>query len=233
MKALLFDFGGTLDTNGVHWAEKFWDLYQQFNIVLTKEEFMCAYIFAERSLGEQSPLNGVSFRETVAKQLSLQFDALASSPAARVELQRNRIPEMALSCYDEVRVVTKRAQELLHILKATYKLSVVSNFYGNLTTVCEELGFDNIFDTLIDSAVVGVRKPDPHIFELALLRLGVDPRECTVIGASYDRDIVPAKRLGCKTIWLRVQCLVQSTDPRQADFIIHDLDEIVYCLKHK
>ena len=32
MKAILFDFGGTIDTDGVHWSEKYWDLYEQFSV---------------------------------------------------------------------------------------------------------------------------------------------------------------------------------------------------------
>ncbi|MBI3765652.1 MAG: hypothetical protein HY277_04010, partial [Ignavibacteriales bacterium] len=37
MKAVLFDFGGTIDTDGVHWSEKFWEYYQQFGVGVEKK----------------------------------------------------------------------------------------------------------------------------------------------------------------------------------------------------
>jgi len=49
---------------------------------------------------------------------------------------------------------------------------------------------------MLDSFVVGLRKPDPAIFRLALERLGLDPREAVYVGDSYGHDALPALALG-------------------------------------
>ena len=54
-------------------------------------------------------------------------------------------------------------------LSKKYKLVLVSNFDGNIQTILKDFGLLDFFDEIIESSVVGVRKPDPAIY-----RLGVD-----------------------------------------------------------
>lgn len=68
----------------------------------------------------------------------------------------------------------------------------------------EIFGIAHLFKTIIESAVVGVRKPDPKIYQLGADFLELDPMDCVVIGDSFIKDIVPAKQLGCRAIWLNV-----------------------------
>ncbi len=79
---------------------------------------------------------------------------------------------------------------------------------------------------MIDSAVVGVRKPDPMIFSLALARLGVAPNDAWVVGDSYERDIVPAKTLGCSTIWLKGKSWKEPSSTEAADYTVLTLEDI-------
>ena len=62
---------------------------------------------------------------------------------------------------------------LLRELARRYRLGVVSNFYGNLTRVCDDAGIHSFFQVLVDSSEVGCTKPDPRIFQRALEALGV------------------------------------------------------------
>ena len=80
---------------------------------------------------------------------------------------------------------------------------LVSNFYGNIATVLREFGLDGIFQTIVESAVVGVRKPDPQIFTLGVEALGLRPEEVVVVGDSVDKDIIPAHNAGCQTVWFK------------------------------
>jgi putative hydrolase of the HAD superfamily len=79
---------------------------------------------------------------------------------------------------------------------------VVSNACGNAEALCGDLGYAAYLDAVIDSRVVGVAKPDPGIFRLALDRLGLAAADALMVGDSYDRDIVPAHGLGMRTAWL-------------------------------
>lgn len=58
-------------------------------------------------------------------------------------------------------------------------------------------------DLVIASAEEGVSKPDRRIFEIALERSGCKPENAVMIGDRIDNDIVPAKQLGMKTIWIK------------------------------
>ena len=104
---------------------------------------------------------------------------------------------------------------------------LVSNFYGNISTVLKEFGLDGIFENIIESAVVGVRKPDPKIFTLGVEALGVKPNEAIVVGDSIDKDIIPAGKAGCHTVWFEGEGWTDDlVSGDEADFIIRDLSEL-------
>ena len=84
------------------------------------------------------------------------------------------------------------------------------------------------FTQIVESAVVGVRKPDPQIYALALKAVACAAEEVVVIGDSYEKDMVPAKSLGCHTIWLKGEGWVKSEcqDTGAADIIVEDFTMI-------
>ena len=101
---------------------------------------------------------------------------------------------------------------------------LVTNFYGNMNTVLAEFGIDHLFKDVIESAVVGVRKPDPAIFRLGVDALGLTPAETVMIGDSPDKDIIPAQSIGCKTVWLHNnEMLSVSCTPNQTITSLREL----------
>lgn len=52
LKGIIFDYGGTIDTNSRHWAEVLWEKYQLSGVPVTKEEFREAYVYGERTLAK-------------------------------------------------------------------------------------------------------------------------------------------------------------------------------------
>jgi haloacid dehalogenase superfamily, subfamily IA, variant 3 with third motif having DD or ED/haloacid dehalogenase superfamily, subfamily IA, variant 1 with third motif having Dx(3-4)D or Dx(3-4)E len=103
---------------------------------------------------------------------------------------------------------------------------LVSNFYGNVNAVLKDFGIFDCFDTVVESAVVGIRKPDPKIFELGVNELNLPADEVVVIGDSYSKDIVPATKIGCKTIWLKGLGWEKDDDNATADNIIENFMEL-------
>ncbi len=70
----------------------------------------------------------------------------------------------------------------IRTLRPQYKLGLLSNAWGDLRQVMgERFGFDGLFDDLVISAEVGLAKPDPRIFRLAVERLGVQPDEAIFV----------------------------------------------------
>ena len=112
-------------------------------------------------------------------------------------------------------------------LRNKYPLVLVSNFYGNISVVLQEFNLDGIFSKIIESAVVKIRKPNPRIYQLGIEALQLPAQNVVVVGDSYEKDIVPAHTIGCKTVWIKGESW-QNNESEQgvADRIITSLKEL-------
>ncbi len=77
-------------------------------------------------------------------------------------------------------------------------VAVISNSEGFLEEILEEQGILPAFDLVIDSGVVGVEKPDPAIFRIALDRTGVAARRALHLGDTYATDVLGARAAGVR-----------------------------------
>jgi putative hydrolase of the HAD superfamily len=194
-EALLFDFGGTLDADGVTWRERVRRLFAREGIPLRDGEFDAAFYTVDDRLTGRIPIT-LSFRDTVDQLITGVADALR----VRDDTIRDRVARQFL---DEALACLASRASLLRRLAGPYRLGVVSNFYGNLATVCADAGIAGFFDVLVDSAQVGCRKPDPLIFHHALERLDVPASRAVFVGDSLGRDMAGARGVGMRHIWLR------------------------------
>ncbi len=95
------------------------------------------------------------------------------------------------------RVIRPGTVEALERLKsAGLKLAIVSNADGRVEADAKRFGIAQYFDVIIDSHVVGIEKPDPRIFHLALSRLGVGAEEAMFTGDIYSIDMLGARAAG-------------------------------------
>ena len=95
------------------------------------------------------------------------------------------------------RVVRPGTFEALEVFKsAGYKLAVVSNAEGQVEADAQRFGLAPYFDVIVDSHIVGVAKPDPRIFQIALERLGVGCDEVIFAGDIYSIDVEGARAAG-------------------------------------
>ncbi len=98
------------------------------------------------------------------------------------------------------RVVRPGTFEALEAFKsAGYKLAIVSNAEGQVEADAQRFGLARFFDVIIDSHIVGVAKPDPRIFQIALKRLGVAPDEARFAGDIYSIDVRGARTAGVES----------------------------------
>ena len=229
IKGIIFDYGGTIDTNGKHWAEVIWTRYKELNIPVSKEDFKKAYIHGERTLALQ-PLIKPShdFYDVLLIKAKIQIKYLIQQGFLTSSDQTNKYPEeIAKGCYDFAKGVVNNSLFIVKKLSIKYNLTLVSNFYGNINRVLENFGLLCSFKSVIESAVVGVRKPDPAIFTLGVRELGIEAYETVVIGDSFSKDIIPAKAAGCHTIWLKGEGWEENTDDSVPDAIITDLAQLL------
>jgi HAD superfamily hydrolase (TIGR01509 family) len=95
------------------------------------------------------------------------------------------------------------ARVVEELKRAGLLVAVISNTEdGRLTDSLEAAGLGGLFDLLIDSHLVGCRKPDPAIFRLALGRLGVEAGEAVFVGDSYAHDALAARSAGLRAVLL-------------------------------
>ena len=199
LKGIIFDYGGTIDTNSRHWAEVLWEKYQEAGVPVTKEQFREAYVHGERTL--------------------------AKFPLIKPYCEFT--DKIAALCNDYVLNVLDTTKAVVAEMADKYPVVLVSNFYGNINAILDDFGLEPYFKAVIESAIVGVRKPDPKIYALGVEALGLKPEEVLVVGDSFSKDIVPAKSIGCKTAWLKGEGWGnEEIDESVPDIIITDLEQL-------
>ncbi|MGH7533248.1 MAG: HAD family hydrolase, partial [Gemmatimonadales bacterium] len=91
---------------------------------------------------------------------------------------------------------------LQRLLDAGIRLGVVSNSDGGVDEALRAAGLRPLFEVVVDSARVGVEKPDPRIFVPALAALDVAPADALYVGDVYAVDVVGARRAGLRAALL-------------------------------
>lgn len=227
IKGIIFDYGGTLDTGGDHWSVVIWQAYQKAGVAVDEAEFREAYVFAERELARtRHILPEHDFSDLLNIKMKLELQWLSENghfPPAQVD---DKAKEVAQYCYEAAKAKVAEAKPVLESLMKKYPLVLVSNFYGNIENVLKDFGIDKCFKKIIESAVVGVRKPDPKIFELGVKALGLTPEETLVVGDSYGKDIVPAEKIGCQVLWIKGQGWTPADDVQTHDNIITNIEQV-------
>lgn len=122
------------------------------------------------------------------------------------------------------------AKETLAALRARgYRLAVISNADGQVPAMMAGLGVSDYFEHIIDSALVGVEKPDPRIFAMGLDKLQLPGAACLYVGDHYDNDVIGARRAGLKPLLLDPFDVVPEQDVDR----IHRLSDLLKLLPHK
>lgn len=227
IKGCIFDYGGTLDTGGQHWGKVIWHAYEQLHVPVSEEAFRAAYVHAERTLGKNPIIQAdFTFKRTLEEKLRLQLDYLQQT--SRLSSHTSYLLPLTSYLYKATHAETSRSRKVLLKLRERYPMVLVSNFYGNIATVLKEFEFEGLFQTIIESAVVGVRKPDPRIFTLGVEALDLKPEEVVVIGDSMDKDIIPAHKAGCRTVWFKGEGWTDApVDESIPDMIITSLEQLL------
>ena len=219
LRAICFDYGGTLDGPGSHWLPRFARLYADNGLDVPFARLREAFGHATRS-GYADPrvaemdLQGLAVFH-VARQLEhLEVDA--PDLAARVVSR----------FVDEARAALADSRAVLDRLRHRFRLGVISNFYGNVERILSEAGMAAWLSVIVDSNRAGVSKPDPRIFALALERLDCAPREAMYAGDSFEKDVVAARAVGWHTAWVIGSQSPRCPAPELVDVTVRRLAEL-------
>ena len=226
IKGIIFDYGGTLDSRGVHWSEVLWQGYQEAQVPIDKEIFRKAYVEGERALAcERIILPQDNFRTLLYKKAAIEIGYL---PLQAGESMRDTwANQIADYCDDAARTCIDEARPMLERLHEHYPMMLVSNFYGNIDEVLRDYGIRHLFKGIIESAVVGIRKPNPTLFRLGIDALELEPEEVMVVGDSLRKDIEPAESLGCHVLWLKGKGWTTDEDAQTHPHTITRVTQVV------
>jgi epoxide hydrolase-like predicted phosphatase len=185
LTALVVDFGGVLTTS-------MRDSFTQF--VKTEDvdgEHLHSVLFAE--YGEGTLVHGVETgavtMEEFERELAAKLKTRGGNPVAADGLVRRMFSGARADSRMLAAVRTARTHGL--------KTGLLSNSWGNRDSY-EFDHFDTLFDAVVISGEVGLRKPDPEIYALAARDLGVSPEKCVFVDdiAANVRGAVAAGMVG-------------------------------------
>jgi putative hydrolase of the HAD superfamily len=192
---IVFDFGGTLDTHGRHWSHLLYEGWKRRLPKLSWDVFWEAYVQAERSLQTQPDWD---FLRTLQEKCLLEAQFIGGN------ISRTAALDVAQRCHSEVELCISLSRGVLERLRRQTPLVLVSNFYGNLSAVLSAFSLSGCFEHVIESARVGIRKPDPAIYAKVLeLYPSIPPEDILVVGDSEKNDMLPAVSLGMKAHLVR------------------------------
>lgn len=121
------------------------------------------------------------------------------------------------------------AENVLRELSKRYKIGIIANQELGSEQRLDKLGLLKYIDIVIASAEEGITKPDLRIFQIALDRANCKPEEVVMVGDRIDNDIIPANKIGMKTVWLK-QGFGSYAEPKtveeQPDYLVNSLAEI-------
>ena len=119
------------------------------------------------------------------------------------------------------------AEETLGYLRERgYQLGIIANQVPGTAERLKGWGLLKYFEIIAASAELGAAKPDKAIFEKAFEMADCNAEEAVMVGDRLDNDIVPAKLLGMKTVWIRNGLAVYQENVGEADAVIDGLSEL-------
>ena len=224
-KAILFDFGGTLDNDGTDWFTR---LHRC--VVASGEE-------VEWNAFQGHASAAADYITTLRDTCELTMDGIVQRLIDRIHTLMTAaesnggpswLPEQVASeFFVEAQGYLRRNRDVLTQLAQRFRLGCISNNWGNTQGWCRDAQLDQFFDTMIDSTVVGASKPNELIFQTALDDLKLPAHRCAYVGDKFEADIVGAAAAGLMSIWMTGPEPKQCPDPSLVDYRIETLDELL------
>lgn len=194
LEVVLLDYGGTLDGDAQHWFDHFVRLYADAGANVPYPEIKAAFYAADAALERDPEIGSFGLERMIRTHVEIQLRHLDRDDTTLGQ----RLGDAFIA---DTRAAWDRNRPLLVRLAARFRLGVVSNSYGNMPALLAEAALAP-FEVILDSSIVGIAKPDPALYALALERFARPPATILHIGDSWERDVIPADRLGLRTAWL-------------------------------
>ena len=175
--------------------------------------------------------------EFASRQLNISPEAFMNKVYEKAKTSATPIRTAAKECGvtlpewdNSLEKLYEAAPGVVAALHSRFKLGIIANQSLGTQERIDKWGIGQYFDVVMASAEAGCAKPDPNIFISALNKAGCKATDAFMIGDRLDNDIIPAKKLGMKTIWVRqAYAIYQKIDDESKvpDYIVNSIDEIL------
>ena len=204
MKVLFFDVGYTLVNEDAVWEKR------------------CQ----EQAETQEAKKLGLSASDIYHE---IEIASISHKPQFRTLLDKYNFKEVA-PYRTELEKLYEEAPAIIKALSQKYELGIIANQLDGLKERLQTFGLLKYFKYIISSWDVQLMKPDIRIFEYALDKANCRPQEACMIGDRLDNDILPAKALGMKTVWIKqgfgaLQKPLSKSE--EADYTINNLAELL------
>ncbi|MEE8386517.1 MAG: HAD family hydrolase [Dehalococcoidia bacterium] len=171
-----------------------------------------------------------NLRELRARTPSFRLDAWSRALAKHGISNASLVEELATTFPQERRrqhTLFPGVETALTELRANFTLGMVTNGPPDLQREkIEATRLAPYFRAVIISGEVGIGKPDPRIFALALEKVATRPEEAVMVGNSLSRDVVGAQEAGLKAVWINRAGNDREDDDVTPDAVITSLSQL-------
>lgn len=130
----------------------------------------------------------------------------------------------------EVGVISQKHIEVLHQLRKTHRLGIISNIWSGKEVFLKEfdrVGIRDLFEIIVFSSDYGWIKPSTKLFNLAIDFFDVERDKIVYIGDHIMRDVGGAKTAGLSTVWINKRGKQLNESMAIPDLVIRDLQELI------
>ena len=143
IRAILFDMGGTLDGDGLHWQDRFTALYRDSGVAVSRETFDAA----ETRANQDREIGSSDFRQMIEFYVKWQLAHLGLTNA---ELEENLVRGFIAPAR---KAAAANVELLAELAGRGFTLGVVSNGCGNVDKLCHDFGYAPFLSVIVDSPV--------------------------------------------------------------------------------
>ncbi len=235
-KAVLFDLGSTLIYYDATWSSTL----QESALALTRSLRASGLDLDEDTFPQLFSARMRSYYNERATEF-IEYTTHSILSALLAEMSLDGVPDERLrqalaAMYAVTQKHWQTEADAIATLQALqgqgYRLGLISNAGddADVQVLIDKAGVRSFFDVILVSAAVGIRKPNPEIFHMALRHWGFAPHEVVMVGDTLGADVLGAQNAGVSSVWITRRADTPENHSHEdticPDAVITDLDEL-------
>ncbi|WP_340202198.1 YjjG family noncanonical pyrimidine nucleotidase [Ascidiimonas sp. W6] len=195
---IFFDLDHTLWDFEKNSALTFETIFEEQNIQIALDEFLEVYVPLNFKYWKMYREEKISKSQLRYSRLKVSFDTL------NFDVEDDLINDLSkryIEVLPEQNNLFVNTVDILNYLRERYTLHIITNGFEEIQEKkLQNSAIRSFFQNVVNSEMVGVKKPNPRIFEFALNKAGVSAVKSVMVGDSLEADILGAKNVGMQTI---------------------------------